>query len=77
MIEHNFPYIKYQKGQTYHQWGTAHGEEFRDGIKELVEITGMSKSKLQRLFQSVYGTSVYQFIKSVRMEKAMGLLMSP
>lgn len=44
-------------------------------LKDLVELSGMSKSKLQRLFQSVYQTSVYQFIKSIRMEKAMELLM--
>lgn len=44
-------------------------------VKQLVDQTGMSKSKLQRLFHTVYDTSVYQFIKNVRMEKAMELLM--
>lgn len=44
-------------------------------VAELVEQTGMSKSKLQRLFHSVYDTSVYQFVKNVRLEKAMELLM--
>ncbi|MFV0591367.1 MAG: helix-turn-helix transcriptional regulator [Draconibacterium sp.] len=42
---------------------------------ELVEQTGMSKSKLQRLFHATYHTSVYQFIKNIRMEKAMELLL--
>jgi len=44
-------------------------------IAELVEQTGMSKSKLQRLFHASYHTSVYQFIKNIRMEKAMELLL--
>ncbi|WP_075602706.1 helix-turn-helix domain-containing protein [Saccharicrinis aurantiacus] len=44
-------------------------------LSELVDATGMSKSKLQRLFQKAYGTSVYQFIKNVRLDKAMELLM--
>lgn len=44
-------------------------------LNDLVQLSGMSKSKLQRLFQKVYKTSVYQFIKNIRMEKAMELLM--
>lgn len=44
-------------------------------LEDLVQVTGMSKSKLQRLFQAVYGSSVYQFIKNIRLDKAMELLM--
>ncbi len=33
-----FPYIVYAKGKTNHEWGLAHGEEFRGAIAELTEI---------------------------------------
>ena len=65
MIEHNFPYIKYQKDQTYHQWGTAHGEEFRDGIKELVEIRkSLMLAKNPSLTNSLDELAKIQFDKS-------------
>jgi len=38
MSDYSFPYIKYESGKTYQEWGHQHGEEFRQGIKELVEI---------------------------------------
>lgn len=44
-------------------------------VQDLVDETGVSKSKLQRLFNAVYDSSIYQFIKNVRMEKSMELLM--
>ncbi|MDX8340446.1 AraC family transcriptional regulator [Draconibacterium sp. IB214405] len=44
-------------------------------VADLVAQTGMSKSKLQRLFHAVYDTSIYQFIKNIRLENAMELLM--
>lgn len=33
-----FPYIKYQPGQSSKQWGQFHGEEFKTAIRELAEI---------------------------------------
>lgn len=44
-------------------------------LEDLVEISGMSKSKLQRLFRAIYNTSVYQYIKDIRMSKSMDLLL--
>ncbi len=44
-------------------------------VEDLANSTGMSKSKLQRLFKALLNTSIYQFIKDIRMEKAMELLM--
>ena len=40
MLEKNydFPYIKYDPSKTYREWGLAHGESFREGIKELLQI---------------------------------------
>jgi len=35
---HNFPLIEYDPNKSYRQWGQDHGESFRAGIKELVEI---------------------------------------
>lgn len=34
----NFPIIKYQKGQSFKQWGQFHGETYRTAIRELFEI---------------------------------------
>lgn len=34
----NFPIVKYLKGKTHYEWGKGHGEEFRTGILELIEI---------------------------------------
>ncbi len=46
MIDCGFPIIKYRIGDSPIQWGRAHGEAFRDGIKELVEIrTGLMREK--------------------------------
>ena len=33
-----FPYIKYKENEGPRDWGRSHGEEFREGIKELFEI---------------------------------------
>jgi len=38
MTDYGFPILKYQKGKSFTEWGIYHGEEFRDGIKELVSI---------------------------------------
>tara|TARA_B100000029_G_scaffold469751_1_gene507915 strand:- start:75 stop:1202 length:1128 start_codon:yes stop_codon:yes gene_type:complete len=40
MLEKNydFPYIKYEPSKTYREWGMAHGESFKEGIRELLEI---------------------------------------
>ena len=35
---YDFPYIKYEANKSAKEWGQAHGESFREGIKELVEI---------------------------------------
>jgi len=38
MTDQGFPHIKLIKGKPNHYWGIQHGEEFRRGIQELVEI---------------------------------------
>ena len=38
MIDQGFPLIDYSATDTPLQWGKQHGEEFKSGIKELVEI---------------------------------------
>jgi isopenicillin-N N-acyltransferase like protein len=38
MTDQGFPLIEYRAQDSYLQWGKMHGEQFRDGIKELVEI---------------------------------------
>jgi isopenicillin-N N-acyltransferase-like protein len=35
---YDFPYIKYDPSQSYREWGMAHGESYREGIKELYQI---------------------------------------
>ena len=38
MTDQGFPLIDYSPKETPYQWGEMHGESFRSGIKELVEI---------------------------------------
>lgn len=38
MTDQGFPLIDYDPNKTYIDWGHAHGEQFREGIKELVQI---------------------------------------
>lgn len=38
MQDQGFPLIRYEKEKTYREWGLAHGEEFKQGIHELIEI---------------------------------------
>lgn len=38
MTDFGFPIIKYEKDKTFNEWGLFHGEEFRNGIRELVSI---------------------------------------
>ncbi|MEO1497343.1 MAG: C45 family peptidase [Planctomycetota bacterium] len=38
MIDAGFPIIQYQRGATPREWGRAHGEAYRDAIRELFEI---------------------------------------
>ena len=45
-----------------------------EGIAEMSNSMGMSKSKLQRIFKKVTGTSVYSFVLNCKMEKAIEML---
>ncbi len=38
MIDCGFPIIRYEAGQPPEAWGRAHGESFRDAIRELADI---------------------------------------
>ncbi len=38
MTDQHFPLIDYQAGKTPLEWGQMHGEMYRDGIKELIQI---------------------------------------
>lgn len=38
LSECNFPHIKYNKDETFKQWGIKHGQEFKVAIKELFLI---------------------------------------
>ncbi len=38
MTDVGFPFIQYERGKSPIEWGRAHGESFRDAIRELVEI---------------------------------------
>ena len=43
-------------------------------LKELAKFSGMSQSKLQRLFKQVFGNSIYNYHQSFRMQKAAYLI---
>ena len=43
-------------------------------LKELAKFSGMSQSKLQRLFKQVFGNSIYNYHQSFRMQKAAFLI---
>ncbi|WP_372654440.1 C45 family autoproteolytic acyltransferase/hydolase [Halobacteriovorax sp.] len=38
MNDSGFPILKYVAGQSYHDWGLSHGEEYREQIKDLFHI---------------------------------------
>ncbi len=43
-------------------------------IPELVKLSGMSESKLKRLFKQIFGNSIYNYYQSFRMKEAAYLL---
>ncbi len=43
-------------------------------LKELAKFSGMSQSKLQRLFKQVFGNSIYNYHQSFRMQEAAYLI---
>lgn len=43
-------------------------------LKELAKFSGMSQSKLQRLFKQFFGNSIYNYHQSFRMQKAAYLI---
>ena len=45
-------------------------------VEELSEISGMPPASLRKLFKAVYGTPVYQYIKSYKMKAAAEMLIS-
>lgn len=50
MTDAGFPVIIYDASNTPRQWGAAHGEAFRDAIRELVAIrTGLMREKNPQL----------------------------
>jgi len=44
------------------------------GIDDLARLSGMSESKLKRLFRQVFGDSIYNYYQSFRMKEAARLL---
>ncbi|PYG87593.1 AraC-like DNA-binding protein [Ruminiclostridium sufflavum DSM 19573] len=44
-------------------------------IKELTRITGLNKQKLMSGFKLLNGITIYEYVKRVRMQKALELLM--
>ena len=45
-------------------------------VEELSEISGMPPASLRKLFKAVYGTPVYQYIKSYKMKATAEMLIS-
>ncbi|MBE6870313.1 MAG: helix-turn-helix transcriptional regulator [Ruminococcus albus] len=45
-------------------------------VKELSEISGIPPASLRKMFKAVYGTPVYQYIKSYKMKAAAEILIS-
>ncbi|PWJ44622.1 AraC family transcriptional regulator [Sediminitomix flava] len=43
-------------------------------LEEFADRYSMSKSKIQNLFKQVYGSPVFQYLKKIRLEKAMEML---
>lgn len=43
-------------------------------LPELVKLSGMSESKLKRLFKQIFGNSIYNYYQSFRMKKAAYLI---
>lgn len=43
-------------------------------MSELIRLAGMSESKLQRLFKQIFGSSLYTYYQSFRMQEAAHLL---
>lgn len=43
-------------------------------LPELVKLSGMSESKLKRLFKQIFGNSIYSYYQSFRMKEAAYLL---
>jgi AraC-like DNA-binding protein len=48
--------------------------EAAPSIAELSEFSGMSETKLKKLFSQVFGKSIFQYFQSVRMHEAARLL---
>jgi len=62
MSDISFPYIKYLPNKTYKEWGHQHGEEFRQGIKELCEIrTELMLARNPALKRDLKGLAMEQF----------------
>lgn len=43
-------------------------------LRELAKLSGMSESKMQRLFKQIFGNSIYNYYQSIRMNEAAYLL---
>jgi AraC-like DNA-binding protein len=43
-------------------------------LTELAKLSGMSESKMQRLFKQIFGNSIYNYYQSIRMNEAAYLL---
>ncbi|WP_230533393.1 helix-turn-helix transcriptional regulator [Microvirga roseola] len=51
------------------------GGSLPGSIEEIARDAGMSSSSLQRLFRAAFGITVYEFIRSARLDEARRLLM--
>jgi len=61
--DQNFPYITYPKNQSFGSWGELHGEEFRNGIKELAKIRKeLMLEKSPHLLKSLDSLAKEQFL---------------
>ncbi len=45
-------------------------------IKQLAKISGINEYKLKRGFKEVFGTTIYEYLRTIRMEKAYSLMYS-
>ena len=43
-------------------------------IEELAHLIGINRTKLQRLFKEIHGTTIYRYIADLRMDRAVTLL---
>ena len=70
-----FPASRTAKIKEIHSLITSRPEKTFT-VEELSEISGMPPASLRKVFKAVYGTPVYQYIKSYKMKAAAEMLIS-